>query len=193
MKHAILLAPFLFFAAVGSGSGADDLALRITFDGTKAAVLTHRGEQWKLQADGLGLSLTKAADGTVTLRRGETSVASGRRSGSELLLQATEGRFLKLELKADKTQVWLTSQGEPFEFKAKSDEVKVRQGKTELGKVKFYPDTGKLKAKNAAEEEVALVRGSTKATAALGAFLLPGEIPLEQKLLVFLLLVAVDR
>ena len=173
--------------------GADGQAIRVSYDGSKSAVVTWDGDLWRLQAEGQRLSLTRAADGAITLRKNDAVVATSKPSGGELVLQGAETRVLKFEFKADKIQVWSSPDGDPVEFKAKDGEFKVRQGKTELGKIKFYPDTGKIKAKNVADEEVAVCRGRTQAKAACGAFLLPADTPADQKLLAFLVLVALDR
>ena len=166
--------------------------IRISCGGAKAVVVTRDGNQWKLAAGGKLLSLIQEDSGRLVLRQGNVQIAGGNRRGDRLELQAAEATYLKFELKAEKTLVWFDAEAAPIEFKAKGDEIKVRQGKVELGKVKYYAKTRKVKAKKA-DSEIAVLAGPNKATAAAGAFLVPAEIPEEKRFFTLLVLLALGR
>ena len=65
MRSALIFTVLLMLAPVTPVQSADAPAIRLSFDGTHTAVLTHLAEQWKLQGEGAALSLTTTADGAL--------------------------------------------------------------------------------------------------------------------------------
>jgi hypothetical protein len=165
----------------------------ITYGGAKSAVIVKSGDQWTITAEGQRLSLSLTADGTMQLRRGDTLVASGKRNKTALDLTASTGSYLKLELSAAKTRIWLNSDAKAIECRLKEGQIRVSQADKELGRVKYYSDTKKAKAKTPSDEEVALLRDATGPGAFLMPFLLDGTVPSEKRMVLVLVLCALDR
>jgi hypothetical protein len=98
----------------------------------------------------------------------------------------------QLKFKADKIKLSLSEGGPEWDLKYKEDKVKVVKGETELGKVKYYPDKGKLKVKDAGEQELAVSRDIGGLTAAPAPLLIP-ELSPEQRDLIMLTLFAMNK
>lgn len=193
MKQVIGLCGLLLLAAAQCALAAETAGAKITYDGTRSVVLAKSDDGWTLDAPGQKWSLTTAKDGTMSLRRGETLVASGKQAKAELDLTSPAGRFLKLQLAAEKTHIWLDAEAKPIECKLKEGQIRVSLDGKELGRVKYYADTKKAKAKSAADQEVAVMRDARGPTAALAPFLMGAEVPDEKRMALVLLLFALDR
>lgn len=110
--------------------------------------------------------------GSLVFKKNRRILASGRFKGEKITLTAeTGGWFLSLKVKPGKIKVFPDTSSSPFEFKVKPGKVKVVYGGVDYGKVKYYPDTGKLKAKDSMGNTVAEMRGLYTLNAAPGAFL----------------------
>ena len=97
--------------------------------------------------------------------------------------------WLGVKLYPDKIKVDLTESGSgDWEYKDKGDKIKVYRGEGQTGKVKYYPETGKLKAKDNDEKEVAVIKGAGRPSAVLAPFLSTGLSPERQVCLALLLL-----
>ena len=107
-----------------------------------------------------------------------------RRNGDKLKLKNGEDTLLEMKFYDEKVKV-IPAGGKTYEFKYKDQRIKVTLDDRELGKVKFYPDTGKLKAKDADDKEVAVLKGYGKVNPALAPLLIPD---LNEDLKVFLML-----
>ena len=93
--------------------------------------------------------------------------------------------FLTFSISSDKVKLPFSSPANPWEIKIKAEKVKVVHGDTIFGKVKYYPESGKLKAKDAAGNTLAEMRGVGGLSAALGVFLVE---PIDKDQAVFLTL-----
>jgi major membrane immunogen (membrane-anchored lipoprotein) len=108
-----------------------------------------------------------------------------RRDDDKLKLKNGEDTLLEMKFYDDKVKV-IPAGGKTYEFKFKEDQrVKVTLDDREIGKVKYYSDSGKLKAKDADDKEVAVLKGYNKINPALAPLLVPD---LSEELKVFLML-----
>ena len=80
--------------------------------------------------------------------------------------------YLVVKMKPGKIKIALSEGSEPFSLKFKENKVKVKRGDEVFGKVKFYPDTGKLKVKDKDNKPVARIKNAGKLRAAPGVFLI---------------------
>nr|WP_321400764.1 hypothetical protein [uncultured Desulfobacter sp.] len=138
---------------------------------------------WQAGAEMYTLAMEKAG---LVFKRGQTILATGRIKGEEVTLTSASGdTFLDLKCRADKIKVVLNAASPPWEIKFKGDKVKIVHSDREYGKVKFYSETGKTKAKDSQGNAVAEMKGRRELSAAPGVFLIE---PLTQDQAVFLAL-----
>lgn len=135
---------------------------------------------WTLESGGKTLSLDVAGD-DYTLKDGSEIIADGRLAGEKLKMKSADGKvFLELKTRADKIKVSLDGESEPWAIKFKGEKIKVYEidaesnKETAAGGVKYKADTGKLKAKDAAENGVAVSRDVKKLSAFPAAYLMAG-------------------
>jgi len=121
---------------------------------------------------------------------GDKQVATAKLKEDKLKVEGDVA--FQLKFKADKIKLTLAEGGPEWDLKYKEDKVKVVKGETELGKVKFYPDKGKLKVKDAGEQELAVSRDIGGLTAAPAPLLIP-ELSPEQRDLIMLTLFAMNK
>jgi hypothetical protein len=127
--------------------------------------------------------------GAYAFLRGDQTLAEGKRKDDKIALEAGGKPYLVLKLKIDKVKVATTEDVEAgWEIKWKPGKAKLVKGETELAKCKHYPDTGKLKVKNAQEEEIVVSRDFKKLTIAPLALVVPGLDADRQRLLLLILL-----
>jgi len=178
-------------AAFAGGSPAN---LAFLVNG-KAFVGTASGsDAWTMTVEGQTYSLSRQADGTLSFTQGSTRIASGKLSGDTLVMNGAEKPFLTVKIGAEKIRFSLVAgDPDPLLFKFKDDKIKVGRDTFEIGKVKFYADTRKLKAKTEAEVEVAVARDCERLSAVLAPFLLEKELPLEQRVFLALLMMSLGR
>lgn len=150
-------------------------------------------------ADGTAAAIVEMAGSSASIRFGANTVEGKAKSGKRryemagkliAVVKSDDGKFKlkdeagellwKVKIKPDKIKISDNEEGEnAFSIKPKDDGFKVKRGDTELGKVKFYADEGRIKVKNAAGDEV--YRGkASKASAAWGVLLLT-DVPEAQR------------
>ncbi len=100
--------------------------------------------------------------------------------------------FSSLNVAPEKIKLVTKEKEPPWEFKYKGQRVKVERGGKEYGEIKFYPENGKLKAKDKGEKEVAEIKGAKGLTAALAPFLI-SDLDAGERNLLILLLFALNR
>jgi len=143
--------------------GGGRTILEVTSDDSTAWSCSMGGEQLSVSVD----------DGKYSLKKGTNTVASGTLDGGKLTLEdESGGTYLKLKFKVDKIKIWLGADTTLWELKRKENKYKVRVGDTRYGKVKYYPDNGKTKAKDTSESVVAESKAFENLSPALGAFLI---------------------
>jgi hypothetical protein len=124
---------------------------------------------WKIEDRGATFS-AEVAGSQVTLKEGTTTFLAGSFKGNKLRLEGTGGSWL-LKMRPEKTKFGKSAEATPLEFKIKPSKIKVVLKSEEVGGVKFYPETGKLKVKTSDGIEVATLKAFGKLSAAPGAFL----------------------
>lgn len=173
-----------------------------------AAVSTHK---LKLNGGSTEEEIRKVATGHWSVTRGATSYAC-QRSGQALtvtkdnapwltgkagsdkasLLKGDGSTYLSVKYRSDKIKLTAPGVSKLWEFKISSDKIKVRVGEKEYGKVKYYADTGKTKAKTAAGAEVAAIYGLGRNSAAPGVILV-NELDHDQTSALMLLLLVLGK
>lgn len=116
-------------------------------------------------------------------QRGGAFVAEVKADGDKVKLRDERGQLLwKIKIGDDKIKISDNEENEnAFEIKRKDDGFKVVRGETELGKVKRYPDDGRIKVKGPDERERFAGKGSGGAAFAV---LLLDDIPEPQRMIV---------
>ncbi|MGA1871503.1 MAG: hypothetical protein ACMUJM_23495 [bacterium] len=162
-------------------NGLSTLTLQQVEEGTWTG--TEKGRSFTV-------SLTK--DGKVTYfsgnegKGGKEMIAQGVMNSGKLRMTQSDGAFYAyIQCRAEKIKIELSEGAEPFEMKISDEKIKVRQHDKVYGKIKYYPDTDKTKAKDEKGIEVAYSKSFSHTTAVLGAFLLPS---IDQKMRTFICL-----
>ena len=126
------------------------------------------------------------------VENGQT-VARGQLKAGKLKMAGEDGRpYLELKLRHDKIKTTFADEGQPWEIKIRADKIKVVRDDKEFGKVKYYRDTGKLKAKGSDDKVAAEVRQLGRLSAALAPFLVP-DLGKGPRNFVTLILLALER
>ncbi len=149
---------------------------------------------WTLADSGTVHELVRTGDDLEVRTKG-TTTAKGRLKGDKLELARGDGSpLVSVGFKPDKVKLQLPG-GALWELKHKEDKIKVTRGEAEIGKVKHYPDTGKLKVKDASDVEVAALKDWPGLAGAPGVFLIEraGEIDAAGRAALLLVLAALDR
>jgi hypothetical protein len=100
----------------------------------------------------------------------------------------TENDSFKLKVKFDgeKRKIYRREEGDAdwsLKLKAKKGKFSVKQGETEIGQVKFYPDDGQIKVKNTGDEKLCTMDSDRLKPAP--AVCLFSDLTEEEQLLVF--------
>ena len=116
-------------------------------------------------------------------RQGDTLVAEVKADGDKVKLKDEAGKLLwKIKISDDKIKISDNEENEnPFELKRKDDGYKVVRGDREIGKVKRYPEDGRIKVKGADESEKFGGKGEGGAA---WAVLLLDEVPEPQRMVI---------
>ncbi|MBN1106022.1 MAG: hypothetical protein JXL84_21610 [Deltaproteobacteria bacterium] len=123
----------------------------------------------------------------------QRKVGSGRFKGEKLNLSWKDRpRFTEVRFTPEKIKVTVRDGETPWEIKFRKDKVKVVRDGKEYGSIKFYPENGKLKAKNAGGDEIAVLRNAGGLSGAFAPFLVEG-LDEEGRNLLILLFFALDR
>jgi hypothetical protein len=150
----------------------------------KGEAYTVDGLRWSLQEKpGSGYAFT--------LPDGETLVAEQK---GEKIKVARKGKpWLEVKVTTEKIKVYSPeNETNEWDLKFKGDKIKVSRGNVDLGRVKYHPDTGKLKAKNPDGTEIAVCKGGHKLSAFVAPFLMR-DAPVEQTMFLSLLVLSLDR
>jgi len=158
-------------------------------NGREATVVQQSADVFTCKLAGKTYDVRRREDRRVTFYDGETVVASGILKGDELVLMSPDDAlFLDLGWREDKVKVRTKDDAPVWEFKRKDGKIKVRVGEKEYGQVKFYPDTGKTKAKDSGDREVAVCRSLGRVSDSLGTFLVEDADAQKQCCLMLVLL-----
>lgn len=156
--------------------------------------LTFREQDdgWKAEAPGL----------TVRVKEEGSKLEFKTASAEYVMKEKEEGKFkiynpdgfllLKVKCDGEKCKIYQSEEDpEPWEIKVKDENrFKVEKGDKELGQVKFYPDTLKVKVKDTSDVEICSMK--TDRLRSAPAVCLFNELPEEQKLILFALFMIID-
>jgi hypothetical protein len=111
-------------------------------------------------------------------------VAVAKGGADKIKLEDAAGKLLwKIKFKDDKIKVSDNEENEGgYSLKPKGDDVKVKKGEDEIGKVKFYADDGRIKVKDATGAEQ--FKAKTAKASAMWGVLLMKDIPEPQRFVV---------
>jgi hypothetical protein len=168
--------------------------IKIVFNGATVTV-KKSGSRWEMTDGGKTYTVEETGNSTYKFLENGDQVATGAfKEADKFKFKTSDGKlYMKLKFKnedgANKIKISLEdTELEPWSLKFKEDKVKVMKGDTELGKVKFYPEDNKLKAKDASEKEVAQTKDLTRLSAALGPYLISELDPAHRNCLILILL-----
>ena len=166
-----------------------------TYTAGKQTVTLTRTADGKFTTDigGRTLSAETGASRELTISEGGKRIASGINEGDKLKLKSPDGSLiLELKFKVDKIKVTLDENSTPWELKIKADKIKVDKDAKEYGDIKYKAENGKLKAKNAAKQEMASTKDVPRLSALLSPFLMDG-VDQEKRDLLLITLFTLDR
>ena len=191
---AIMAALLVCFLAHAASVAAEPAKATIEITGKKTIKAVKSGKAWTAVVDGKQLSATPGGKGGFTLKSGAAIVAAGKTKEDKLKFRTKNGAFyMSLKFKTDKIKIGLKEDDPaPWEIKFYPDKTKVKRSEKELGKINYYPENKKLKAKNAAGATVAECKDLKKKSAALAPFLMDG-LDSQKKAFLALILLAMDK
>lgn len=183
-------------ADVSESGGGEIASYKIKFaDGSELKIKHKSAEKWKAKTDSGSWSV-KVKDGGAKyklIKGDDAVVAEAKLKDGKLKFKDASGNlYFKVKIKDDKLKVYLEEEGVPWEIKFKEDKVKVVKEEAEHGKVKYYPDNGKLKAKDKDGNEVASMKEFGKLSGGLAPFLMSG-LNREQQTYLALLVFAMGK
>ena len=182
--------------STGSNGAAEEIKIKSSDD--------RRVVEFK--PGGEGLKIEFMVNGQTQVLRGEAGGRSDKRKyafdGTGIIaevkpdaegfkVRTTEGRLLwKVKTSGDKIKISDNEENtDPFVLERKDDDrVKVLHDETEIGEVKFYPDSRKVKIKDTGEKE--LYESDTGRYSALYGVLLMTQIPERERYIIMAELLA---
>ena len=192
-KNVILMTIFLAIPAlIFSPSALGKMKIVYGSDETLVEV-KQKDTEWTA-VEGADVFTVDAKNGkNFTFSKNGKSLATGTLAAGKLPLKTSEGTFfLNLKFKEEKVKVFPSDGAVSFDIKMKENKVKVKWGDIEYGKVKFYPDNQKMKAKDKDGKEIAVMKHAVKLQSALAAFLIK-DLNQDQRMALLLILFAMDR
>ena len=147
---------------------------------------------WKAEASGLTVRIKEKGSKLEFKTSSAEYVMKEKEEGKFKIYNPDESLLLKVKCDGEKCKVYQSEDDpEPWSIKAKDDNrFKVSKGEKELGQVKFYPDTLKVKVKDPSDVEICSMKSDRLRSAP--AVILFTELSEEQKLLLFALFMIID-
>jgi hypothetical protein len=149
-------------------------------------VLKERADGWRATSAGASLEVRRDGAGLVLQGRGRWTA---RRSGDRIRIAGPADRpFATIDAGLEKTKIAFEGGTPPLTLKRKEDpdKIKVKSGDRDVGKLKLYPEKGKVKAKGEGEEELCETKGEKLAPSLAVCFL--QTLPEEELLVLFTVL-----
>lgn len=160
--------------------------------GNTVVVSSPYTDFWEYADSGTIWTLEKKNNHLVFKKNGSVS-ATGTFKGNKLKMNSSSGKlFLTLKTSSEKLKFSFDETGNEWEFKQTSDKIKVRFDGIEYGKVKYYPDTGKIKAKNKNGATVSEVKHQSRISMFPGVFLV-NTLPDDKSAFLVLLIISIAR
>ncbi len=166
--------------------------IKIKFGNGSDVKVRREGNEWECKIpDRLVAKVVEGRD--VSLLRNDEIVATGNLKSDKLVLSKPDGTaYAGLNFKAEKIKITLGDDAKVWELKDKGEKYKVRVGEVEFGKVQYYPDNQKNKAKDASGNTVAETKSIGRRSASLGAYLIANADD-ETKAFLLMILLALGK
>ncbi len=146
------------------------------------------GSLWEYSENGAIWSITNSTNGKVVFNKGYETLAEGKFNGSKLTMESPKNDlYLFIKISSDKIKVNWNENDDEWELKRKEDKIKARYNGMKYGKIKFYPDTKKLKVKDRFDKAIVEIKKCDKLLFAPGAFLM-NHLSEDQQIFLALLL-----
>ncbi len=189
IRRLLILTIILFtLSSVSAYAGRGDSIIIKRNGKSEASVSNPYGSLWEYTETGNTWSVNSSDNGKVVFKKGYDTLAEGKFKGSKLEMQSVYGDlFLKLKVTPEKIKVNWNKTKDTWVLKRKEDKIKARLNDMEYGKIKFYSDKGKLKAKDRFDKVVAEIKSFDRLSFAPGAFLMT-ELSNDQKIFLAMLL-----
>ncbi len=170
------------FAVIGD-------SITIKRDGkSEASVSNPYGSLWEYSENGNTWSVNNSDNGKVVFKKDYDTLAEGKFRGSKLEMKSINGNlYLKLKITAEKIKINWNTGDDTWSLKRKESKIKAKYNDMDYGKIKYYPDNGKLKVKDRFDTVVAEIDKFDRLCFAPGAFLMT-DLSNDQKIFLSLLL-----
>jgi hypothetical protein len=191
MSVRILLNLILISLIQVSFAKADSTRIKIEGpEGLIALISSTETDSWDLSKGNDTWKLTKKSSDDVVFQKNNITLCSGRFKGTKLLMGTGNGSlFMAVNLKPEKLKFYWNRSDREWEFKQKSDKIKIVYDDFEKGKIKFYKDSGKLKAKNNYGDTLAVATGHDKLSAFPGVYAVK-DLPEDNAVFLMLLILS---
>jgi hypothetical protein len=176
-------------------AGTVDKGYVISLEGGKQIHVRKVGDSsWQAELDGKTYLLrTEAGNRYLFSPPGERPVDGMLKDGKMKMMRGG-AIFMEVKLGPEKIKVNPTGrEADTWSFKLKGEKIKVSRLDIEMGKVKYYPESGKLKAKDSNGLEAAASKDIGRLSASLAPFLMGEPVTREQRIFLVLLCFAIGR
>lgn len=167
--------------------------IKVISKDTEARIAKESPGQWSFRTEGTRYVLESDTEGILAFKKEDKILARGKPKGEKLTL-TTDGStvYAYFKFSVDKIKMSPDGSSSLWEFKIKPDKIKVSYGGVEYGKVKFYKDSWKVKAKNRQGNTEAEFKGMDALSAAPGAYL-ASSLDRDKRICVVLTLLMMGR
>lgn len=114
--------------------------------------------------------------------------ANGKTGAEKIKIKKDGDAYLTFKMYSDKMKIQIADSSNVWQIKDKEDKYKVYLNDESRGKVKYYPDNGKTKAKDADNNTIASTKGFSKLNPALGALFIEPETDSDDEIRAFIML-----
>jgi hypothetical protein len=155
-------------------------------------IFREQDEGWKAEAPGLTVRIKEEGNKLEFKTSSAEYVMKEKEEGKFKIYNPDGSLLLKVKCDGEKCKIYQSEEDpDPWEIKVKDENrFKVEKGDKELGQVKFYPDTLKVKVKDPSNAELCSMKSDRLRSAP--AVCLFNELPEEQKLILFALFMIID-
>lgn len=167
--------------------------IRVISKDSESAMSKEGDTVWTCRHAGTRYVLETDAQGKVTFEQDSKVIAQGTFKGDKLSVSTeTGGLYAYFKFSPEKIKFSPDNPESLWEFKIKGDKIKVVYGGSDYGKVKYYPETQKIKAKNMSGNTEAEFKGINAMSAAPCAYLVTG-LDAEKRIFLALILLSMGK
>jgi hypothetical protein len=195
-KRLIIVLSLLFvFALAGlaaAGEMQEEYKIKFGVEAISIKIKKMGEGRWTARIDDQKYSLQTHGQGKYEYKWPDGQL-DGKLASDKFKLKKGAEDFLEVKFTADKIKIQLPDTPDQWELKYKDGRIKIEKADVEMGKVQYYPDNGKIKAKDAAGTEVAEMKDSGRLRAVVAPFLMGEAVPMEQRIFLVLLFFSLDK